>query len=64
MPIFQYQCDKCEKLDDKLVSRAEVDSDAEFPCDCKKKGTLKRTNTISASALRFKGRWFGTTGGY
>ena len=62
MPIFDYKCDKCEEVKEKLVRREDVDKT--FPCDCKQKGTLSRTDVPNAAALRFKGRWFGTTGGY
>ncbi len=64
MPIFEYKCDKCEALKDKLVSRADADEGKTFPCDCKDAGTLSRSELPSAAALRFKGNWFGTTGRY
>ena len=63
MPIFEYKCDKCNKTEDKLVSRSDADDFVEFDCTCKKKGKLKRTEAITtAAALRFKGNWSGTTG--
>lgn len=64
MPIFQFKCDKCDKLDDKLISRSDADNNVDFDCDCAKKGKLKRTNDITAAALRFKGNWSGTTGSF
>lgn len=62
MPIFEFKCDKCKTVQDKLVRRA--DEDTTFKCDCEEKGTLRRSETPSAAALRFKGNWFGTTGRY
>lgn len=64
MPIFEYICDTCEVVKDKLVTRAEVDSEKEFKCECEKGGTMRRHTVPTAATLRFKGRWFGTTGGY
>jgi len=64
MPIFEYKCNKCDKLEDKLVSRVDADEDKTFPCDCKAKGTLSKNTVPNAASLRFKGNWFGTTGQY
>lgn len=64
MPIFDYKCDKCKVVKEKLVTRKDADENIEFECDCADKGTLKRTDVPSAAALRFKGNWFGTTGRY
>ena len=64
MPLFDYVCDKCEKVEEKLVSRTDAEAEVTFPCDCEKKGTLSRSSAPSAAALRFKGQWFGTTGNY
>lgn len=63
MPIFEYRCDKCELVEDKLVSRSDADADKEFACSCKD-GILKRTDTPSAAALRFRGQWYSTTRSY
>ena len=60
MPIFEFKCDKCGTIKDKLVKR--VDENTEFACDCDSKGTLKRNEAPTAAVLRFKGNWSGTTG--
>ena len=64
MPIFEYKCDKCEEIKDKLVSRADADENKTFECECDSKGTLTRHTAPCAASLRFKGNWFGTTGQY
>ena len=64
MPIFEYQCNKCELKQDKLVSRKDVDEDKTFECNCENKGTMTRSEVVNAATLRFKGNWFGTTGRY
>ena len=66
MPIFEYKCNKCDAVDDKLVSRADADANVEFECDhCNKPDAkLQRTHGTNAAALRFKGRWYTTTRGY
>lgn len=64
MPIFDFVCNKCSRVEEKLVSRADADNGIEFPCDCEDGAKLERSEAISAAALRFKGQWFGTTGNY
>lgn len=64
MPIFKYDCDKCEKSVDKLVTRTQADDGTTFECDCEEKGTLVKSDDLSAPALRFKGQWFSTTRSY
>lgn len=64
MPIFEYRCDKCDKTEDKLVTRPEADAGVEFVCDCEEGAIMKKGDKISAAALRFKGNWSGTTGSF
>jgi len=62
MPIFDYQCEKCEKVVEKIVTFADADKD--FPCDCKKGAKLKKVTKANKFNFALKGRWFKTTGGY
>lgn len=63
MPIFEYKCNKCEEVKDRLVSRADADADAEFDCECgQEDAKLQRTAAPTAAGIRFRGRWPGTTG--
>jgi putative FmdB family regulatory protein len=62
MPIFEYKCDKCDKVEDKLVKFAEEEND--FECECENKGILKRVDKIHNACFHLKGRWYKTTKSY
>ncbi len=61
MPIYEYQCTKCGKVQDRLVSFRNAD---EQQCDCEDDAPLKRTDTPQATSFSLKGNWFKTRGSY
>ena len=61
MPIFEYKCEKCNKVVDKLVKRSE-EHEQQY-CDCSDDVKLIRTDHLFSTGLQFKGRWF-KNGGY
>lgn len=62
MPIYDYKCDKCDKVVEKIVTHSNKDNPMD--CDCDDNGTLKRLDKISKTNLTFKGKWFQNTGSY
>jgi len=62
MPMFDFKCDKCEKVVEKIVLHSNRDKPIE--CDCEEKGTLHRVDQIGRTSVAFKGRWFSNSGGY
>lgn len=64
MPIYEYKCDKCGKVADKLVSRLQEQEGQTFRCDCDEQGTMYKQDTVARTGLNFRGNWFKTTGKY
>ena len=60
--MFDFKCNKCNKVVEKIVSHKDVDK--LFNCDCEEQGTLQRVERIGKTSVAFKGRWFSNTGGY
>lgn len=61
MPIYEYQCTKCGKVMDRLVSYRTAD---EQKCDCSEDAKLERTDTLHSTSFTLKGNWFKTRGTY
>ena len=61
MPIFDFQCDKCNKTVEKIVSLK--DSETPLNCDCDKKGKLFK-KPVSQFNFSLKGNWFKNNGTY
>jgi len=55
MPIFDYHCDNCGHLFEKIVSTSDVDKDQKCPKCEYHKTSKKMTTSVN---LRFKGDWF------
>ena len=63
MPMFDFECKKCGKVVEKIVSHSNRDKPLD--CNCNEgKGTLIRIDRIGRTGLAFKGRWFQNSGGY
>ena len=57
MPIYEYQCSKCDKIFERIVSVA--DSTKTVFCDCSPKAKAKKI--ISAPSFRLEGSgWYET----
>lgn len=55
MPIFDYKCEKCDHVFEKIVSFSDADKKQECP-KCGHNKTKKQfTNSVG---LHFKGNWF------
>lgn len=57
--LYTYKCNKCDKVEDRLVKLADADS--QFCKTCEEK--LEQQDTFS-TAISFKGRWYKTTKSY
>lgn len=60
MPIYDYKCESCDKVIERLVNRSECDNQR---CDCEQKSILTRQITNSVG-LSFKGKWFSNSKEY
>lgn len=60
MPIFDFQCSKCNKRVEKIVSLKE--SEKEIDCDCGKGKLVKQA--VSPFNFSLKGNWFKNNGTY
>lgn len=61
MPIFEFACDKCNKVSEKLMSFSDSEKYNE-KCDC---GNGKLTKVpVNSFNLNFKGKWFKNTRSY
>lgn len=61
MPIFDFQCDKCDKKVEKIVSLKE--SEIPIQCDCGKDGKLVK-QPVAPFNFSLKGNWFKNNGTY
>ncbi len=61
MPIYEYFCERCKKVQDRLVTFRNADDQK---CDCEDDTPLKRTDTPQTSTFSLKGNWFKTRGSY
>lgn len=57
MPIFDFICTKCEKKEERLVSRSEIDNQK---CDCTEDAQMIKSDQISRTNFSLKGVWFKT----
>lgn len=62
MPIYEYECLTCGKIEDKLVRSDDADK-LQF-CDCSLKLSMKRNHKIGLSSFHLKGDWYKTGGEY
>lgn len=62
MPLFDFKCNKCEKVIEKIVSHSQ--KDLPIDCDCDKRGKLYREKTVGKTNISFKGKWFSNSGTY
>ena len=57
MPIYEFQCLKCNKKFEKILSISEANK--KIKCDCEKKSNLQRV--VSAPSFRLDGKgWYET----
>ena len=57
MPIYEFQCPKCNKKFEKIISISE--SNKKVKCDCSEKAVAKRV--VSAPSFRLDGKgWYET----
>ena len=57
MPIYEFQCSKCNKKFEKILSISEANK--KIKCDCSKSGFAKRI--VSAPSFRLEGKgWYET----
>lgn len=61
MPIFEFSCNKCGKVCEKLLSFEESEKGT-LQCPCGK-GELKK-NPVSQFNFALKGNWFKNNGTY
>lgn len=60
MPIYEYVCTRCKKIQDKLVKISEAENQT---CDCEDGAKLERTNSIHATSFILKGSgWYNGRG--
>lgn len=60
MPIFDFECDNCDKTVEKIMSYE--DSEKKIKCECGKGHLNKKAS--SKLSFNLKGRWFKNTGSY
>ena len=60
MPIFEFECDTCNKTFEQIISFEE--SEKPRKCGCGK-GNLEKKNAFNFN-FSLKGDWFKTTGKY
>ena len=61
MPIYVYQCPKCNEKDNRIVPMSE--SEKEFSCPACLV-PMHKIFDVSGISHEFKGNWFKTTGKY
>ena len=55
MPLYDFICDKCEKTQEKLIKREDIDKQI---CEC---GTLMhKSDVVTKMSFQLKGIWFKT----
>ena len=59
MPIFDFQCTKCEAKEERLVKHSEIDNQV---CQCS--GEMIKCDSISRTNFVLKGNWYSTTKEY
>lgn len=55
MPIFDFKCEKCGKIEERLVSRNELDTQE---CSCAPASPMKKTDDVHAMNFALKGIWY------
>jgi hypothetical protein len=61
MPLFDFKCVKCDKLEERLIPRREID---EQVCGCGERFPMKMSEVPHVTNFSLKGVWFKNTGGY
>lgn len=57
MPIYDFICEKCEKKEERLVSRANID---EQYCQCSSDAKMTRSEDVPNTSFALKGVWYKT----
>ena len=52
MPVYEYKCSKCEKVEDRLVSFSSADDQQ---CNCSEHATMQKVDTINSINFALKG---------
>lgn len=52
MPVYEYKCEKCEKIEDRLVSFSSADQQT---CTCEENAKMERVETINSINFALKG---------
>ena len=59
MPLYEYKCDKCDTIKDKII--AYKDRKESHPCDVCFNGTMEFVNKIHSGGFILKGNgWYKT----
>lgn len=62
MPIHDYECEKCHKVEEKFVSFA--DAELPKPCDCEEGALMQRVHGVHRPGHKFNGMWWKTARRY
>lgn len=60
MPIFSFKCKKCNKEEDRLVKRSDIDTQKCSTCG----ELMLKEDKIMSTTFNLKGNWFKTTKSY
>lgn len=52
MPVYEYKCSKCEKIEDRLVSFSSVDDQI---CACSDSAPMQKIDTVNSINFALKG---------
>lgn len=55
MPIFDFKCEKCGKIEERLISRAQIELQK---CICTDDSPMVKTEEVHATNFALKGVWF------
>lgn len=62
MPLYEYKCNDCGTVTDKLISHSADETDKDFQ-ECSHCGEMAH-RIMSLSSFELKGDWFKTKGTY
>lgn len=62
MPIFDYKCVKCGKVEERLVTYSNADKPQE--CKCEDRSDMFKVEDVNPINFKLKGRGWFKTGGY
>lgn len=59
--IYEYECEKCKKVEDRIVSSSNQDDQTCKVCEDAK---MVRVDKIHSTSFALKGQWYKTTKSY